>query len=281
MLGLPLSYHNLAAWRPVRAASILGVVFVATSARSHPEIEVAVARLNEEIATAPSNAELYIDRGELYAKHAEWVSAEANYLLAAELAPELPRLARARGALELAMRRFGEARQLLTAALARDPRDAEALVLRSRAAAAMNDVPAALADLDAALSLLPAPRPELFLERAALLPPADAVRSLDAALERVGPAISLHLRALALEESLGRIDAAAARLDSIAERSERKDGWLKRQGDLFARAGRQREARAAYVAALNAIAALPGWLRESPDTAQLAAELRELTSSNS
>jgi tetratricopeptide (TPR) repeat protein len=264
-----------------RGAALFSFVVFTTMLRAHPEIEQALTRINAQLAVAPQNAELYLERGELYARHAEWVSADANYLRAAELAANHPGLARARGALELATGRPAEARKFLDAAMAADPRDAEALVLRSRAHAALHQKTAAIADLDRAIVLMNAPSPELFLERAALLSPVDALRSLDAAIEQIGPVISLQLRAIALEESLGRIDAAVARIDGIAIQSERKETWLKRRGDLFARAGRDREARATYVSALAAIAALPAWLRESPDTARLAAELAQLTSSRS
>jgi tetratricopeptide (TPR) repeat protein len=253
------------------------LALAAAAGYAHPEIEAAVALLNARIAAAPGDATLYLERGELYAQHSEWVEAEANYLRAAELDPHHPRLARVRGALELATGHPAAARKLLDAAIAQNPRDAEALVLRSRAAAAVHDRPAALADLATALTQLSAPPPELFLERAALLDGAEAVRSLDAAIERIGPAITLHLRAAALEESLGRIDDAAARFERLAAQSERKEQWLKRRGDLYARAGRPAEARAAYASALAALKTLPSWLRESSELTQLAAELTLLT----
>jgi len=256
----------------------LAALVVATSAlRAHPEIEAAIVRLNARIAVAPADAELYMQRGELYARHAVWDLAEANYLVAAELDPAHARLPQLRGALALATGHPIEARGLFDVALARDARDAEALVLRARAHAALGDRRAAALDLQRALDLIAQPPPELFLERAALLDPDAAIRCLDAGIERLGPALSLHLRALALEEMLGRTDAALNRLDQLTAQSERRESWLKRRGDLLARAHRDREAHAAYVAALAAIAALPDWLRDSPDTLRLAEELTRLT----
>lgn len=264
-----------------RALLLLALAFGAGRLSAHPEIDEALVRINAELAATPRNAELYLDRGELYARHEEWISAEANYLTAAEIAPKSPRLARARAALALATGQFSEAKALLDAALTRDPRDADALILRSRVQAALGEPARAVADLDAALRLVAAPTPELFLTRAALLPPENAVRSLDEGIARIGPAIPLELRAAAIEESLGRIDAALARLDALAARSERKETWLKRRGDLLARAGRAQDARAAYTSALSAIATLPGWLRDSPDVTQLATELTRLAAPHS
>ncbi|MBL9187405.1 MAG: hypothetical protein JNK23_08015 [Opitutaceae bacterium] len=254
------------------AALLLGVALL----RAHPEIEEALTRLSTAIAAQPGNAELYLQRGELYSRHEDWVSAEANFLLAAELSPRLPRLAQARGALELAAGRPAAAVSLLDTALALDPADTAALVLRARAHRALHAPAAALSDLDAAIARLAQPPPELFIERAGLLPPAEAIRSLDEGIARLGPVVTLYLRAVALEESLGRIDDAATRLLHLAATSERPEGWHKRRGDLLARAGRATEARTAYTAALAAIAALPEWLRTSPDTARLAAELTDL-----
>ncbi len=265
----------------MRPLVLLACALCVAGLRAHPEIEEALVRLNGEIAASPANPDLYLDRGALYAQHAEWITAEANYLLAAELAPTHPRLARLRGALALSTRDARAAIAFLDTALAHSPRDGEALVLRARAHVALGVRSAAITDLTTALATLATPPPELFLERAALLPAADALRSLDEAIVRIGPAVSLHLRALALEESLGRVDAALARLATLAVQSERQETWLKRRGDLLARAGRHDEARAAYATALAAISALPDWLRTGPDTVQLTSELRQLAASRS
>ena len=255
---------------------------MATGLHAHPEIDDALSRLNPLIAANPDNAALYLERGQLYARHEDWVAAEANYLRAAELAPSLPGLARARGALAFAMREFKGARAQLDAAIALDPADAEALILRGQVQAALGAAGAAIVDFDRALEHLPAPTPAFFLARAALHPDAAAaLRSLDEGIARLGSVVTLEMRAVALEEELGRTDAAVARLDRLTAQSERKEIWLKRRGDVLARAGRVTDARAAYAAAAAAIAALPAWLQQSPETARLLGELRQLVASSS
>lgn len=261
--------------RPVLALSAFALATL--SSRAHPGLEDALVRLNAGIAAEPANPELYLERGELYTAHEDWIAAEANFLRAAELAPHHPRLNRARGTLALATGRATEALTLITVALQREPADPEALLVRARAQARLGHRDAAVSDLTAVLGLVAAPSPELYLERAALLAPAAAVRSLDEGVQRIGPALTLHLRALELELSLGAVDAAVTRIDGLAERSERKESWLKRRGDVLARAGRLQEARASYAAALAAIAALPDWLRASPPTVKLAEELSRIT----
>lgn len=257
-------------------------LLLAGSAWCHPEIEAALQHLNPLIAAAPDDARLLLRRGELYARHEDWIAAEANLLRAAELDPGCPGLARTRGALALSRRHYREALDHLSAAVAAQPGDAEALILRARVHRALGHPAAARADLGRALALVAEPRPELYLEFAALQPSAPAaIATLDAAIARIGPALTLHLRALELEEGAGLIAAALARLETLATLSERRELWLKRRGDLLAHAGRFAESRAAYAAALAAIRALPDWLRQSEDTAQLAAELQHSLSRTS
>ncbi len=268
---------------PSRASRLaITTLLLGTAAlRAHPEIEAALTRLNSAITAAPDDAELYLTRGDLYAKHDAWAAAEANYLRAAELAPSLPGLARSRGALALSTQEFTGALAHLNEALKQSPTDAEALILRVGARVALGDRGGGLADLEAALKLLPSPGPELFLTRAKLhVAPADAIASLDAAIARIGPAHTLQLRALEIEEANGFVDQALRRLDTLARQSERQEIWLKRRGDLLSRAGRHAQALEAYAAALAAVERLPQWLRDSPDSVALAAELARLTSAN-
>ena len=54
----------------------------ATPAGAHPEIQDALERLTTALAATPNEASLYLERGELYARHDDWPAAEANYLAA-------------------------------------------------------------------------------------------------------------------------------------------------------------------------------------------------------
>ena len=263
----------------MRPLTALLPLLLATAAAlpAHPEIEAGLSRLNTLIAADPRDAELYLERGELYSRHQEWVQAEANYLTASELAPRHAGVARARGALALERQRAAEAKALLDEAVLLEPSDASSRILRARALTALGNRSGALADYDAALAAVRSPSPDLILERAALLEPAAAIRAIDDAIARIGPVPALELRALALEEHAGRVDSALERIDRLTLSAERKETWLRRRGDLLRRAGRETEARAAYSAALKAIASLPAWLRESPELENLAKELATLS----
>lgn len=260
-----------------RVTALALALLCASVLSAHPEIDEALSRLNSLLVASPNDASLYLARGELYAKHADWPRAEANYLRAAELFPLLPGLDLARGALALATGQPTEARRALDRAVIATPTDPHALILRARALAQLHLRTAALADYATAFRCLPTLPPELVLERAALCTsPADALRSLDEAIARTGPVATLHNRALDLELSLGRTDEALARLALLTAASERRELFLKRRGDILTAAGRPAEARAAYRSALDAIATLPVWLAKSPDTARLSAELTRL-----
>lgn len=257
--------------------TILLVVLAATALRAHPEIEAGLARLNAALATQPGNADLYLERGELYARHEEWIHAEANFLAAAELAPRHAGILRARGALALARRRPTEALPLFNEARDLDPADLSTRILRARALRQLDRIGEAGEEFDYVLRQSRTPSPDLILERAAMLTPPEALRLLEGALARTGPVPALELRALALEETLGRIDDALARLERLTAAAERKETWLRRRGDLLRRSGRESEARAAFAAALAALGSLPDWLRESPESATLAKELATLS----
>jgi tetratricopeptide (TPR) repeat protein len=242
----------------------------------HPEIDAALGRINPLIAARPDDAALYLERGQLYLRHEAWLEAEANLLRAHELNPRLAGLERARGELALATRQPAAARDHFQRELAVQPNDPETLILRARALAALGDTTAAIKDYDAALATLAAPTPELILARAALSQkPEDALAVLESGLARLGPALVLELKALNLEETLGRYDAALQRIDRLTTAAERREGWLKRRGDVLLRAQRPAEARAAYTQAAATLNQLPEWLRQSPDAIRLAAQLQE------
>lgn len=247
---------------------------------AHPEIEAGLARLNPLIAARPDDAALYLERGQLYLRHEAWLEAEANFLRAHELNPKLPGLERARGELALSNRQVEAARAHFDRELDLKHDDPETLVLRARAHASAGNTGAAIADYDTALKWIVSPAPELVLARAALGPtPSAALAVIERALAQLGPTMVLELRALSLEESLGRYDAALQRVDRLAAIAERREGWLKRKGDILTRAQRPAAARAAYAQAMAELERLPVWLRDSPDAIRLATQLRQLLNS--
>ena len=99
--------------------------------------------------------------------------------------------------------------------------------------------------------------------------------ALDDGMQRLGPVVALAMLAIEIETQQGRVDAALARLDRLAERSPRQATWLNRRGEILERAGRREEARASYARVLAELDTLPVHRRRSPAMRQLEAQARE------
>jgi tetratricopeptide (TPR) repeat protein len=162
--------------------------------------------------------------------------------------------------------------------VARHPDRAAAYLERARAHEALVARQAAADDWQRALELTPRPTPDDYLHRMRAQLAAGrneaALGGLDEGIARLGPIASLELPAIDLEREARRWDQALARLERLAAQAERKETFLDRRGQLLLEAGRREEARRAFRAALDAIAALPEPQRRAPATAELAARLR-------
>lgn len=261
-------------------ALIVLLSFGASRLAAHVHIDAALTELNRLIARSPDRPELYLRRAACHEEHANWAAAEADVLRAGSLAPDYPGTTAALARIYSATSRLMRALAVLDRALAANSNDAELLILRARVHGRLGKPADACADYARATALLPNLSPGIYLEWSAhAQDPAESLAVLDAGLTRLGPAIALLDRALDVEIKLERTDAALARLDRLIASSERKEGWLKRRGDLLTNAGRGVEARQAYASALSAIEALPDWLRRSPSTVALTASLTQLTTS--
>ncbi|NIM60190.1 MAG: hypothetical protein GTN89_00450 [Acidobacteria bacterium] len=161
--------------------------------------------------------------------------------------------------------RAAEAIEPLEAYLAKRPDDTRTLALLSRAYMKLGKHLEAANGYTRTLASITngRPRPEYYLERARALVAAgpkhidQALAGLDEGLEALKYPVTLQLYAIELEIDHLRYDAALARVDQIASRSVRKETWLIQRGEILEKARRPEQARQAYQAALDAIAALP------------------------
>jgi tetratricopeptide (TPR) repeat protein len=156
--------------------------------------------------------------------------------------------------------------------------DSNAYATRARAHALLNDKRAAASDFTRAITLAPVGNPELYIERAEALGAAgakeEAVRGLDDGIVRMGPLVTLEIQAIDLDMSLKRYDSALKRIDAVMARLQRKESWLVRRGQVLKLAGREKESRAAYEAALAAVEQLPPAHRNTRATLQLESTIR-------
>jgi predicted negative regulator of RcsB-dependent stress response len=132
-----------------------------------------------------------------------------------------------------------------------------------------------------ARALAAKPLPEFYLARARALAKADSknlrdvVHGLDEGLAGLGPVVTLQLLALDLELQIPDYPAALSRLDAITLQATRKEVWLARRGDVLQQAGREAEAKAAWEAALAALAQLPIERRDTRAMKTLESRVRE------
>ena len=247
---------------------------------AHGDLHERIAALTKQIHGAPTNAELYLKRGELHRAHRDWKLALADYDRATALRPDLDVVDFARGLTFLASGASEPAITALDRFLLKHPAHAEALLTRARTQAKLGRHEAAAEDFTRAIAQTTTPRPEYYLERAQALAALgdaridDALRGLDEGIKTLGPVVTLQLYAIDFELRKNRHDAGLARLDQIAAQATRKETWLARRGDILERAGRRGEARQAYATALAALDLIPTSRRSTKAVGELESRLR-------
>jgi tetratricopeptide (TPR) repeat protein len=250
------------------------------AARAHGDLHDQIASVTGQIRQDPRNAMLFLKRGELYRVHGEWDAAQADYDQVTQFAPDFAAIDFFRGRMLLEAGRSKPARKSLDRFLERQPDHAEALIARARVLVKLGEGEAAANDFTRAITRVPDPKPDYYLERAQALVSAgdghvdDALRGLDEGIQRLGPLVALRVRAIDLELLRKDFDGALARLEQIIAQSPRRETWLARKGDILEQAGRTREAREAFAAALTAIESLPPNHRKSKTIVALENRLR-------
>jgi tetratricopeptide (TPR) repeat protein len=260
-----------------RAPSLLALalagtlVLVPAPGRAHPDHEVLAAAVRAELARKPGDPELLRRQGRLREMAGDWEGALVELEHARDHGADPAAVAAARGRVFL---RAGWPRMALVEyerVLAMRPDAFEILFERGRAWRALGRADEADRDFGRAIANMSAPRPEQVVERRdALLGSGrreEAVRALDEGIRRLGHIPSLELAAVDLEVELGRFTRALARLDALLARAPANTAWIAQRGDVLARAGRHREARAEFARALAQVqrGARPGRGRASQD----------------
>ena len=249
---------------------------------AHQQIGLKLEQLNVEITEHPNDANLYVQRGELYRLNREWALAEVDFRKAVDLTPDNPDLQFHLGRLWLEAGRPERARSALDRFVAARPDHIESLVIRGRVLGALDERLAAAADYDRVIARLDPPEPEHYLQRARWLIAEGgahvdaALRGIDEAIARLGPLVTLIAFAIDVESGRGRYDAALARFASLPAVLAGRPNWLARRGDVLHAGGHGREASATYADALASIEGLSAKRRTVKATVALEARLRRL-----
>jgi hypothetical protein len=87
--------------------------------------------------------------------------------------------------------------------------------------------------------------------------PEDAVAVLDRGIAKLGALPVLQLKAIELEQQAGRIEEAAARMDTMMKNMARRESYYFRKAEMLRASGAVEAARENYHLAKEALEALP------------------------
>ena len=242
------------------------------------EIEAVTGQLRED----PDAPELYLLRGDLHRIHGHWSEAITDFT-------KVQQLDRHNAAAELGIGRtwldqgqYKKALKHLDRALARQPDNVRALIIRARAFRQLGEPLAAAADYARAIDTFKDPDhplPEYYFERARAFEAAGssyfgaAVQTLDLGTGRLGNIRIFEDYAIELERKQGNYSAALLRLDHLVDHTARKESLLIKRGEILMEAGKPAEAEADFAAARTTIDALPAGRRHSRAMKQLRTDI--------
>jgi tetratricopeptide (TPR) repeat protein len=258
----------------ILAATVLALMFFGSASASfgHGEVHVQIQAITQRLATN-SNAQLYLERGELYRLDHDWEAAAGDYARAEQGRVDSTAVNLARAQLLVDKGELASAKATLDQVILAMPNSSAAHIARARVLVRMDQAGLALADFETGLNSASQPESKRFLEWAQALVnlqrKQDALVVLNKRLRLAGYDEQMQSYAIEIELGLGKKDEALARLDSIIDNADRKERWLARRGDLLVTLGRVAEARRSYAEALNAIARLPHVLQRTPHTLTL------------
>lgn len=199
--------------------------------------------------------------------HGEWQTALIDLEKADRLEPGKYATDWMRGQALMAGGKFDAAKSVLDDFLAKFPQHGGAQATRARVLDKLEQHEAALTDFRAALLKTPNPEPDLVIEVAEALVAQkhieEAADLIDLHLKRMGHSPGLVMKALEIEVSLGRVDAALSRVEAMQKTAPRPEPWMAKRATVLAQCGRTDDAKAAWTALRDHILVLPNLERGS------------------
>lgn len=258
----------------------LGIALGPVCARpvhAHEDLLARIATLTAQLGTNQGNADILLQRADLYRLHGNWAEARSDFAALGKLKPNSAPLLFGLAQLNADAGDNSAARAAYDVFISRFPTNGLAFIGRARVLTKLGERKAAIADYSRGLALLTNPQPEEFLERASLQMaesgPDEAIKGLDEGMTRLGWVVTFQKVAIEYELQRQRPDQALARLETILARANRKETWLTWKGEILLAAGKTTEAREVFAAALKAIDALPPRMRTSPGMVELRARV--------
>jgi tetratricopeptide (TPR) repeat protein len=241
-------------------------LFLNTSLSAHGDLDLQIERISKRIEKAPHNANLYIKRGQLYAKHNEPLEAKQDYLHARNLDHNLL------------------ITDLLLAQLLADNNGANAalpyvnlflknhsnysnhsiaLITRAKIHQQMGQPDLCQKDLENAMTYLTEPNPSHFISisEAVLLADdsniSEALSWLKKGEEKFGFDIVLKSKEVDLYVRSKQYEDAILTIDKIMEHFQRKEKWHFQKATIYEKDEKIDLAKIHYEATLEAINKLP------------------------
>jgi tetratricopeptide (TPR) repeat protein len=233
-----------------------------------------IDELTVAIAADPANAELLLERAELYRVLEKWPEGLADLQAASRLDPSLQAVQLATATLLLEADAAGPALDAVDRFLEQNDGHGAAHRLRARILRRSGRNLEAAAEFSRGIALAGGKvSPDDYLERAAALADesrfGEAIGGLDDGIAALGAPIALELAAIDLELRRSAHEAALRRLAAIEAKASRPESWIFRRAQVLELAGRRADAARACDEALAAIGKLPQRVQRLEATASL------------
>lgn len=252
---------------PIQITLVCLLLSSAPLAHGHGAYHEELQRTDEEIAAHPNDGSHWFRRGWLNVLHGEWQTALIDLEKADRLEPGKYATDWMRGQALMAGGKFDAAKSVLDDFLTKHPQHGGAQATRARVLDKLEQHEAALTDFREALLKTQNPEPDLVVEVAEALVAQkhveEAADIVDLHLKRIGHSPGLVMKALELEVTLGRVDAALSRIDAMQKTAPRPEPWMAKRATILAQGGRAEEATTAWMALRDHILALPNLERGS------------------
>lgn len=245
---------------------------------AHGDLHDQIESLTAQIHSTPDNSELWFRRGLLHEQHGDHQLALTDFDRAETLNPAVPGLAFARARAQFGSKKFPAALSSLDAVPREARNQPDWFLWKARTLQHLDRSNEAVAAFTQAISRMNRVSPDVLLERAECQLIAgqwrSAVAGLNEGIELVGPVLTLHVKALAIERDHDEWTAALNRLDTILTIVPGSPDFLFQKGDVLNDLGRQKEALDCFRLALKELETLPDARRRTPNHIQLTDELR-------
>jgi predicted Zn-dependent protease len=265
--------------RSLVAGSFFALVLLfALPCLAHPDLLAQIDSVSAEIKKNGQSADLYLQRADLFRRHAQFGEALADIDSARHLDTNTLAVALPRAHILIDANRASEALEDIQVVLKNQPGNVEAILIRARCNASLGHAEAAVADYNEGIAHSFDPSIDLFLARAkqqaALGKLEDAVHGLDDAITNSVGVSLLQLTAIEYDRRRRAFDSALARVDKILDAYPVKEPWLTLRAEVLEQAGRTQEAERSFQQVIEGLGQYSAVRRSLDLTKQLEARAR-------